>query len=117
MIKQKINALLKSANILDLLMLYISKSGAIVVGVFILPWYQQLLGASAFGWVALIFSLQTFLIMLDLGVSTIVGRDIAASENAESPKLVWRAGEWVLHSLYLILFFLSSVAYIFFDFY
>jgi O-antigen/teichoic acid export membrane protein len=116
-IKQKINALLKSENILDLLMLYISKSGAIVVGVFILPWYQQLLGASAFGWVALIFSLQTFLIMLDLGVSTIVGRDIAASENAESPKLVWRAGEWVLHSLYLILFLLSSIAYIFFDFY
>lgn len=88
---------------LDLLMLYISKSGAIVVGVFVLPWYQQLLGPAAFGVVALVLSLQAFLLMLDLGTSTLVGRDLASEKSKYPAITTLLAAQLVLHIAYLIL--------------
>lgn len=86
-------------------LMYASKSGAILVGVFALPIYQKILGPEVFGVVALILSLQAFLLMLDLGTSTLVGRDIAITKEEDSQYLTWRASEFVLHVFYFIILF------------
>lgn len=90
----------RARTAINLLLLYASKSGAVIVGVFILPWYQRLLGPEAFGVVATVLSLQAFLLMLDLGTSTLVGRDIAAAQDPGSNLRTWRAAEFLLHGAY-----------------
>jgi len=87
-------------RVLDLGLLYASKSGGLIVGLLVLPWYQRLLGSEAFGVVAMILSLQAFLLMLDLGTSTIVARDLAASKNAQAHLVTWRAAVSLLHFVY-----------------
>ncbi len=87
-------------RLVDLGLLYASKSGGVIVGVLVLPWYQRLLGPDAFGVVALILSLQAFLLMLDLGTSTLVGRDVAASKNSRGHLITWRAAVSLLHVVY-----------------
>lgn len=87
---------------IDLAMLYASKSGAVLVGVLILPQFTRLLGAEQFGVVAVIFSFQALLLILDLGMSTLLSRDIAASENSES-STAWRTGEAVVSLFYVVL--------------
>jgi len=76
--------LLKAPNrlaLVNMLMLYAGKTSGILVGVLFLPLYSRLLGAEQFGVVAVILSLQALLIMLDLGMSTLVSRDVAAAES------------------------------------
>lgn len=98
----------KTRTAVSLLLLYISKSGAVIVGVLILPWYQRLLGEDAFGVVAMVLSLQAFLLMLDLGTSTLVGRDVAAAnDKAVSSLVTWRAAEFLLHGAYAALLILA----------
>ncbi len=98
--------------IFSLGMLYASKSGAIVVGLFVLPLYGRLLGPEAFGIVALILSLQAFLLLLDLGMSTVVGRDIAASQNNQENFNKWRAAELLLLIVHSILLLIAVVLYV-----
>ena len=102
-------------RLLDLGLLYASKSGGVIVGVFVLPWYQRLLGPDAFGLVALILSLQAFLLMLDLGTSTLVGRDVAITKNARGHLLTWRAAVCLLHIVYSGLLILAISVNVFFD--
>lgn len=68
-----------SRHLFDMGMLYASKTSAILVGVLILPQFNRLLGNEQFGVVALILSFQALLMVLDLGMSTLVGRELAAS--------------------------------------
>lgn len=93
----------RSRQALDLAMLYASKSGAVVVGVFILPLFQGLMGSAAFGVVAVILSLQAFLVAMDLGMSVIVGRDIATSDDVAASLAAWRNAETLLHTAYAVL--------------
>jgi O-antigen/teichoic acid export membrane protein len=102
-------------RLLDLGLLYASKSGGVIVGVFVLPWYQRLLGADAFGVVALILSLQAFLLMMDLGTSTLVGRDVAITKNARDHLPTWRAAVSLLHIVYSGLLILAIAVNIFLD--
>lgn len=90
-------------RLFDLSLLYASKSGGVIVGLFVLPFYVRLLGPEAFGVVAVILSLQAFLLMLDLGTSTIVGRDIAADKNNPAHWLTLCAAETLLHVFYIVL--------------
>lgn len=94
----------KQRRLLDMAMLYASKTGAILVGVFILPQFNRLMGAEQFGVVAVIFSFQALLMVLDLGMATIVGRDIAAAEP-HSPEAfrLWRSAETVIGAMYAVL--------------
>lgn len=101
-------------RLVDLGFLYASKSGGVIVGVFILPWYQRLLGPEAFGVVALILSLQAFLLMLDLGTSTLVGRDVAASKSARGHLITWRAAVSLLHVAYTGLLVVAFFVNLFF---
>ena len=93
----------RSTTILDMAMLYVSKTGAVLVGMLILPQFSRLLGADQFGVVAVIFSFQALLLILDLGMSTLVSRDLAASDVVGESFLVWRTGELVVSALYAVL--------------
>jgi O-antigen/teichoic acid export membrane protein len=97
----------KWRSLVDLGLLYASKSGSVVVGILILPWYQQLLGPKAFGVVAMILSLQAFLLMLDLGTSTLVGRELSAKHDHSSNLVTLRAAELLLHIAYAALLVIS----------
>jgi O-antigen/teichoic acid export membrane protein len=65
---------------ISMLMLYAGKTSGIVINLIFVPIYSLKLGSEAFGLVAIILSLQALLLMLDLGMSTLIGRDIAANE-------------------------------------
>jgi O-antigen/teichoic acid export membrane protein len=91
----------------DLALLYASKSGAVIVGVLILPLFDRILGPDLFGIVALIFALQAFLLLLDFGMSTVVGRDLASSDTATIQEYAtWHAAEWIISVVYAGIAFL-----------
>ncbi len=91
-------------QLVNLALLYASKSGAVVVGLLILPLFNKWLGPEQFGVVALIFSLQAFLIVLDFGMSTIVGRDLAVANTSLNHQFVtWRAAEVAISAGYALL--------------
>ncbi|HWV05894.1 MULTISPECIES: lipopolysaccharide biosynthesis protein [unclassified Ralstonia] len=91
-------------SLIDIAMLYASKAGAVIVGVLILPQFNRLLGPEQFGVVAVIFSLQALLLILDFGMSTIVGRDIAADDSSRQASVdIWRSAETVLNVAYAAL--------------
>lgn len=98
-------ASVSSRNLVDMGWLYASKAGGILVGVAILPQFNRLLGAHQFGIVAAVLSFQALLLVLDLGMSTLVGRDIAAvdREHAAEEGRSWLAGEQVITWLYVVL--------------
>jgi O-antigen/teichoic acid export membrane protein len=84
-------------------MLYLGKTGAVLVGMLILPQFSRLLGPEQFGIVAVIFSIQALLLLLDLGMSTLVARDVAAAPSEADGYAVWRTGETVVTALYAAL--------------
>lgn len=67
-------------TLLSMSMLYAGKTSGVIVNLIFLPIYSQVLGSEVFGIVAVILSLQALLLMLDLGMSTVVSRDVAANE-------------------------------------
>ncbi len=94
-------------------LLFFSKTGNVLVGIFFLPLYNRLLGAEQFGLVAIILSFQAFLMMLDFGMSTIVNRDIAASEVTTREALsTIDAAETLLSILYFCLLLLVLIVFI-----
>jgi O-antigen/teichoic acid export membrane protein len=98
-------------RLIDLGLLYISKSGSILVGLLILPFFNSQLGPDLFGIVALILSLQAFLLMVDFGMATMVGRDLAIADTTALQRyMTWRAAEWVISLLYLALVAIALIA-------
>lgn len=92
------------AGIVNMAMLYAGRTSGVLVAFFFLPLYTRLLGAEQFGMVAVILSLQALLVMMDLGMSTLVSRDIAAGESSPTGlvKLI-RTAEISLSGFYLLL--------------
>ena len=88
----------------NMAMLYVGRTSGVLVAFFFLPLYSRLLGAEQFGMVAVILSLQALLVMMDLGMSTIVSRDIAVGESGPEVqfKLILTA-ELSLSGFYFIL--------------
>lgn len=91
-------------SIISLLLLYAGKSSGILVNLFFIPLYSRYLGTEQFGIVAVILSMQALLLMLDLGLSTLVNRDIASGQaaDAEYQRLIDNA-ELALLALYVLL--------------
>jgi O-antigen/teichoic acid export membrane protein len=89
-------------GLINLAMLFASKAGGALVVMFFMPLFFRLLGVEQFGVVAVILSLQAFLMMLDLGMSTMVGRDVAVygSESIQSAT-TWRNAETILTVFYI----------------
>ena len=98
-------------RLIDLGLLYVSKSGAILVGLLILPFFNSQLGPDLFGLVALILSVQAFLLFVDFGMATLVGRDLAVAETTPLQRYTtWRAAESVISFLYLALASIALLA-------
>lgn len=88
-------------RLVDLGLLYASKSGAVVVGLLILPLFNRMLGPDLFGVVALIFTLQAFLLIIDFGMSIVVGRELATADATAGQRYItWRAAEWLISFMY-----------------
>lgn len=86
----------------DLGMLYFSKSGAVVVNLLILPQLQNLMSPEDFGLVAVFLTVQALMLVLDLGLSLIVGRDVAIAKITSGRALrTWRTAELVLSATYV----------------
>jgi O-antigen/teichoic acid export membrane protein len=82
-------------------MLFISKVGGVLVVLLFMPLFYRLLGAEQFGVVAVVLSLQALLVMLDLGMSTMVGRDVAVLGGSSiQAATIWRNAEAVLTLFY-----------------
>lgn len=102
---------LRSSVIGNMLMLYAGKTSSLVVAFVFLPLYNRLLGPEQFGIVAVILSLQALLVMMDLGVSTLVGREIAvASTSGGSCLKLIRTAELSLSIFYAALLFVALLA-------
>lgn len=85
-------------------MLYAGKTSSVLVAFFFLPFYNRLLGSEQFGVVAVILSLQALLTMMDLGMSTLVSREVAVtSSTGESLFQLIRTAELSLSAFYVIL--------------
>lgn len=94
----------KARSLFDMAMLYASKAGSVVVGVAILPQFNRLLGAQQFGIVAAVLSFQALLLILDLGMATLVGADIAAGNREYASEYrTWRTAEHVITWMYAAL--------------
>lgn len=94
----------------NLTMLFISKAGGVLVALLFMPMFYRALGAQQFGVVAVILSLQALLVMLDLGMSTMVGREVAVhGTGAEQPAKMWRNAEVVLSVFYLGLLLCAGI--------
>lgn len=94
--------------VFNMAMLYAGRASGILVAVFFLPMYSKLLGAQQFGTVAVILSLQSLLVMMDLGMSSLISRDFAVAQTKlhELISLI-RTAEKGLINFYIILFFFA----------
>ena len=89
-------------GLINLAMLFVSKAGGVLVVMFFMPLFFRILGAEQFGVVAVILSLQALLMMLDLGMSTMVGRDVAVyGSQATQSTTTWRNAEAILTVFYI----------------
>ena len=102
------------SSVLRVLALFLSKSGAVIVGIIFLPLYHQLLGTELFGIVAVILSLQAFAVMVDFGMSVLVARDAAQLDSAAFAKsTILRNAEFSVIAAYtpvLLLVVLTCIA-------
>ncbi len=95
---------------LNMALLYMGKFGAVVVGLLILPQFNRLMGVAQFGVAAVLLSIQSLLLVLDLGMSTLVARDVAAQQVGHQERAVsWHTSEAVLTAFFLLL---VPVAYV-----
>ncbi|MFW2851041.1 lipopolysaccharide biosynthesis protein [Sphingomonas sp. TX0543] len=69
------------AILADFVSLFAGRVGGILVTLFFIPQYNRLLGADAFGAIAVVLSLQAFFLMSDLGLATLISRDTAVARD------------------------------------
>ena len=91
-----------------MLMLYAGRSSSLLVAFVFLPIYSRMLGASQFGSIAVILSFQALLVMMDLGMSTLLGREVSVSDKDKAPLIkLLRSAELSLAGFYGFLFFVA----------
>lgn len=108
----KINRL---EEIFNLLVLYFGKISGIIISIYFIPLYSNILGEHEFGIVAVIISLQALLVFMDLGMSTLISTELAeARRPQEVLAFLVRKAERLLTAVYVLalafagLFFLFS---------
>ena len=79
-----------------LLSLYSSRLAGVLVILIFLPFYARLLGKHDFGLVALVMSVQTLMMMLDLGMAALATRDLAAKQSPGATRARWLRAEQLL---------------------
>lgn len=93
---------------IDLGFVFLGRAGGIAATLFFIPRYHDLLTPAAFGVVAIILSLQSLFLTFDLGMSTIVGTEIAAARGKareiRRALIDWRHSEAILLILIAVSF-------------
>lgn len=64
-------------------MLYIGKTSGLLITLFFIPFFHKTMGSAAFGYVAIVLSMQALLTTLDFGLSTVVSREFSAKQLPE----------------------------------
>lgn len=109
-------SVLRSKGLVDLAMLFFSKAGGVLVGIIFLPLYSHLLGVDQFSILVVILSIQALLLMLDFGVATIVGRELAIeSEPIEKIKTYFSSIAF-LSLIYIVVTILYFIVHGFFGY-
>jgi O-antigen/teichoic acid export membrane protein len=98
--REKLWPVSKRRRLIELGILYAGKSGAVVIGVVFLPIFHRLLGNEAFGVVAVILSFLAFSLMADIGMATLVSRDLAYHHNSVQGLVTLRDAEIALILIY-----------------
>lgn len=100
---------LRRRGVAGLLMLYAGKVSGVLISLLFIPLFSRTLGDAQFGAVAVILSLQVLLMMLDLGLSTLIGRDLAAGRQPPETMLAQlRDAAWLLAWCYVLLGLLAA---------
>jgi O-antigen/teichoic acid export membrane protein len=92
--------------LLDLFSLFAGRIGGIFVTLLFIPRYHQLLGATTFGAVSIVLSIQAFFLVSDLGLATLISRDTAIARN--DPDAL-NAAVWNRRRAECILFAIAAV--------
>ncbi len=88
---------------------YIGQGAAAVIGFIVVPFYLKYLGAQSYGLVAFFMSLQTVMMLFDMGMSTSASREIARTlELSTDPN----ARRHMLRTLEVFYFSLSAGAFL-----
>ena len=96
---------------LSVISLYAGKLSGIAVSVFFLPIYGRILGPTLFGIVALFFSLQALLMLIDVGASILVSRNAAAADKSLGEQFrLLKTAEMTLGLLYSVLLGIALLA-------
>lgn len=97
---------------MNMAMLYGGRVSGLLVAFVFLPSFSRLLGPEQFGTVAVIFSFQALLVMMDLGMSVMVGREVAVASASPARSLVKliRTAEFSLTAFYVILLLMALLA-------
>lgn len=80
------------------------------IGIFMLPFYLKHLGAEAYGLVGFFTMLTSIMMLLDMGLSSTLTREIAKSKNSIGELIKFRI---LLRSVETIFVFLSLVSFVF----
>lgn len=88
--------------VVDMALLQASRFGGLAVGLLVLPQYSRLLGENHFAIAGAVLSLQALLLVLDLGMSILVGRAAAASPDPHAGAAVLRTALRLLSVVYLL---------------
>ncbi|SON51010.1 lipopolysaccharide biosynthesis protein [Vibrio tapetis] len=94
---------MKASKIIDVLSLYIGRSGGLVVGFIFLPLYQILLSTHDFGLVTLYLTCVAIAISFDFGLSVLFHRSAASGEFYSNE------GTWNLFTVEISLVILFSI--------
>lgn len=86
-----------------LLSLYGSRLAGVLVILIFLPFYARLLGKHDFGVIALVMSVQTLMLMLDLGMAALATRDLAAKQSPGATRARWLRAEQLLTIYFTVL--------------
>lgn len=87
---------------------YAGKLYTILIGIVVLPFYLELLGAEAYGLVGFFVLMQSWMALLDIGMSPTLSREVATLNGEETPQAKERF-KALLHSLESIFIVLSLV--------
>lgn len=85
---------------------YIGQGYTAIIGIIILPFYLEYLGAEAYGLVGLFVLMQAWMYLLDIGISPTLGREIAFARGREHG---FRHFIKLLRSFEIIFFIVASL--------
>lgn len=97
-------------QLLPILALYGGRVGVAAVGILVLPLFNARLSPAAFGWSATLLSLQSLAVLLDLGLSAALSREIAVSCDAPSRRALVATAERAVGRVYVLVLGLGCVA-------